>query len=66
MCFSIDTTILNKFLSAPACTDMVYLKELEHDVTTTAMAKAILRLKTLAFIPSENMIGSIYLRTKDE
>ena len=27
-------------------------KELERDVTTTAMAKAILRLKTLAFIPS--------------
>ena len=27
---------------------MVYLKELERDVTTTAMAKAILRLKLLA------------------
>ena len=26
--------------------------ELERDFTTTAMAKAILRLKTLAFIPS--------------
>ena len=42
-------------LSAPACTaytDMVYSKELERDVTTTAKAKAILRLKTLAFIPS--------------
>ena len=51
-CFSIDTTILHTFLSAPACTDMVYSKELERDVTTTAMAKAILRLKTLAFIPS--------------
>ena len=35
-----------------ACTDMVYVMELERDVTTTAMAKAILRLKTLAFIPS--------------
>ena len=33
-------------------TDMVYSKELEGDVTTSAMAKAILRLKTLAFIPS--------------
>ena len=33
-------------------TDMVYSKELECDVTTTAMAKAILRLKTLVFIPS--------------
>ena len=31
---------------------MVYSKELERDVTNTAMAKAILRLKTLAFIPS--------------
>ena len=47
---SVDTTILHKFLSAPtciACTDMVYSKELERDVTTTAMAKVILRLKTL-------------------
>ena len=52
---SVDTTILHTFLSAPACTactDMVYFKELERDVTTTAMAKAKLRLKTLAFIPS--------------
>ena len=52
---SVDTTILQTFLSAPACTactDMVYSKELECDVTTTAMAKAILCLKTLAFIPS--------------
>ena len=49
---SVDTTILHTFLSAPACTDMVYSKELECDVTTAAMAKAILRLKTLAFIPS--------------
>ena len=49
---SVDRTILHTFLSAPACTDMVYSKELERDVTTTSMAKAILRLKTLAFIPS--------------
>ena len=49
---SVVTTILHTFLSAPACTDMVYWKELERDVTTTTMAKAILRLKTLAFIPS--------------
>ena len=52
---SVDTTILHTFLNPPACTacaDMVYLKELEREVTTTAMAKAILRLKTLAFIPS--------------
>ena len=47
-----DTTILHTFLSAPACTDMVYSKELECDVTATAMVKAILCLKTLAFIPS--------------
>ena len=49
---SVDTTILHTFLSAPACTDMVYLKELERDVTTSAMAKTILRQKTLVFIPS--------------
>ena len=60
---SVETTIVHTFLSAPACTvctDMVYSKELWRDVTTTAMAKGILRLKTLAFIPSENMIGSIF------
>ena len=48
---SVDTTILHTFPSAPACTactDMVYSKELEGDITTTAMGKAILRLKTLA------------------
>ena len=52
---SVNTTILHAFLSAPACiacTDMVHSKELERDITTTAMAKAILRLKSLAFIPS--------------
>ena len=46
---SVDTTILHTFLSEPACTtctNMVYSKELERDVTTTA--KALLRLKTLA------------------
>ena len=49
-CVSVDTTILHTFLSEPACTtacsNMVYSKELERDVTTTA--KALLRLKTLA------------------
>ena len=48
-CVSVDTTILHTFLSKPACTactNMVYSKELERDVTTTA--KALLRLKTLA------------------
>ena len=55
---SVDTTILHSFLSALACTActlctyMLYSKELERDVTTTAMAKAILRLKTLIFISS--------------
>ena len=48
----IDTTVLHTFLSALACTDMVYSKELESDVTTSAMTKVILRLKTLVFIPS--------------
>ena len=58
---SVDTTIINTFLSAPArtaCNDMVhfvYSKELERDVTTSAMAKAILRLKTLVFIHSKNI-----------
>ena len=48
-CVSVDTTILHIFLSEPACTactNMVYSKELERDVTTKA--KALLRLKTLA------------------
>ena len=50
---SVDTTILQIYAPAcTACTDMVYSKELELDVTTSAMAKAILRLKTLLFIPS--------------
>ena len=38
-CVSVDTTILHTFLSEPACTactNMVYSKELERDVTTTA------------------------------
>ena len=38
-CVSVDTTILHTFLSEPACTactNMVYSKELECDVTTTA------------------------------
>ena len=34
-------------LACRACTDMVYSKELERDVTTTAMAQALLRLKSL-------------------
>ena len=45
---SVDTTIYHTFLSLSACTDLVYSKELEHDLTTTAMAKAVLRLKLLA------------------
>ena len=52
---SVDPTILHTFLPAPACTactNMVYSKEPERDVTTIAMAKAILPLQTLAFIPS--------------
>ena len=44
---SVDTSIIHTFLSVPTCTtytDMVYSKELECDVTTTA----IQRIKTLA------------------
>ena len=48
-CYSSDdTTILQTFLSAPACnacTDMVYSKALERDFTTIAMTKAMLGLK---------------------
>ena len=54
-CVSVDTTILHTFLSKPAstaCTNMVYSKELERDVTTTA--KALLRLKTLASFLKEH------------
>ena len=56
---------------ADPCTDTYQPNYDEHSEkkitsTNTAMAKAILRLKTLAFVPSKNMIGSIYLRTKDE
>ena len=45
---SADTLIINTFLSAPACTDMVSSKELERDVTTNAMAKEPPHLKMLA------------------
>ena len=48
---SVDTTIIHTFFFAPACTactDMVYSKELEPDVTTTVMAQELPRLKTLA------------------
>ena len=47
---SVDTTILHTFLSTPACIDIVYSKELERDLATSAMAKTILRLKTLVFM----------------
>ena len=58
---SVDTTILHTFLSAPACTactGMVYSKELERDVTTTAMAKAILGLDSI-FFTSEARIRAV-------
>ena len=45
---SVDITHISLRPACTACTDMVYSKELERDVTTTAMAKALLRLKTLA------------------
>ena len=65
---SVDTTILHIFLSAHACTDMEYSKELERGVTTTAMAKAILRLKTLTFIRPfiEHDRFDFFLRPKDQ
>ena len=44
---------------------MVYSKELERDLSTTAMAKTILRLKVFAFIPSQHMVGLIFLRPTD-
>ena len=42
-CVSVDTTVLHTFLSVPACTNIVYSKELERDVTATPMVKAHLR-----------------------
>ena len=59
---------LHTFLSALACsvcTDMVYSKELERDVTTTAMAKAILHPKTLAFIPALNKISRLFFTSEE-
>ena len=45
------------------CTDMVYSKELERDVTTIAMAKALLRLKFLAsFLHSTRSVRFFYVR----
>ena len=63
-CVSVDTTILNTFLSAPTCTDIVYSKELECEVTTTAVAKAILRLKTLvSFLQRTCLVQFVYVRS---
>ena len=45
---SVDTTIIHTFITAPACTGKVYWMELERDITTTVMAKELLRLITLA------------------
>ena len=45
---SVDASIIHTFLSSPACTDMVHSKELERDITSTAMAKELPRRKTLA------------------
>ena len=38
---SVNTTIIHTFLTSPACTDMVYSKEIEHDATTTALVKEL-------------------------
>ena len=58
-------TIIHIFLSAPACTGIVYSKELQRDVTTTAIAKELPRLKTLqySFIVHD---WFDFLRLKDE
>ena len=45
---SVDTTLIHTFLSAPACNDMVYSKDLKSDGETSAMAKELPCLKTLA------------------
>ena len=47
-CFSRYYNVTHISTACTACTDMVYSKELEREVTTTEMAKAILHLKTLA------------------
>ena len=61
---------LHTFLSTPAwtaCTDMVNSKELECEVTTTAMAKAILRLKTLApFLHRTWSVRFFYFRSTNK
>ena len=45
---------------------MAYSKELEHDVTTTAMAQALLRLKTLApFLHRAWSVRLFYIRRKN-
>ena len=58
---SVDNTctIIHTFLSTPACTDMVYSKELERIVTTISMAKKLPRMKTLASF-LQYMIGLIF------
>ena len=46
---------------------MVYSKELERDVTTTAMAQALLRLKTLApFLQGAWSVRFFYVRRKNK
>ena len=47
-CFSRYYNVTHISTACTAFTDMVYPKELEREITTTEMAKAILRLKTLA------------------
>ena len=60
---SVDTTIIHTFLSVPACTDMVYSKELECDVTTTAVAKELQHLITLAsFLRTTLSVRFFYIR----
>ena len=65
--FSVDTIILHTFISAPACTDMVYSKALECDVTTTApesfgIYSLIENDRLVVFFMSEGLIrASMYM-----
>ena len=56
------SSFLDPRLACTASSDMVYSKELERDVTTTAMAKAILRLKTHLFFHRTWSVWFFYVR----
>ena len=63
---SVDTTILQRFLSTPACTDMVYSKELECDVSYNFRdGEGNTAPENFGIYPFI-LIGSIFLCPKDE